>query len=363
MSAQVELHPEASVRRGFLLYAASILAVGGLVAYELATAPLAGMETTPISARTAVGLPGISGQQAIPVSGEARDAVLEKAFTPEATALLGVRVLDLTGRDDESAINVHLSAEAVDFTVLHRNETFSFNKIVGIRTTERGYQSGLMYSSGQLVSGVGGGICITATVLYNVALETGMKIIERHPHSGPVAYADPGRDSAVAYGALDLQFKNNTGGVVLIRSIVSDGKLVVAFYGRKQPGREIEIAAEGFEPIAYDVTQKEDATVPEGEPVVETKGKPGYSVTIVRITRQDCKVVAHELISRDVMRPRNKVVLVHASSGEPVANPLELSIPTYEPTPTMTDVPLALPEPVLPSDNASPLPEQKPDAP
>jgi hypothetical protein len=337
---------------------ASILAVGGLVAYKLATAPVAGMETAPISAGTVAGLPGISGQQAIPVSAEARDAMmLEKAFTPQATALLGVRVLDLTGRDDESTINVRLSAEAVDFTVLHRNETFSFNKIVGIRTTERGYQSGLMYSNGQVVSGVGGGICITASVIYNVALETGMKIIERHPHSGPVAYADPGRDSAVAYGALDLQFKNKTGGVVLIRSIVSDGKLVVAFYGRKQPGREIEIASEGFEPIAYEVTQKEDATVPEGETVIEQNGKPGYSVTTVRITRQDGKVGARELISRDVMRPRNEVVLVHAPSGAPMGNPLELAIPTYEPTPTLTDMPLALPEPPQSRGDALHVPE------
>lgn len=355
------------MRRGFLLRFALILTVSGVVAYGLATAPLTEMHAV-ATART--GIPGASAQQAIPVSADIHDAKpLDEAFTAQATALLGVRVLDLTGRDQESLINAQLSAEAVDFTVLHPNEVFSFNKVVGIRTAERGYQEGLMYSNGQLVSGVGGGICITATALYNVALETGMKIIERHPHSGPVAYADPGRDSAVAYGATDLQFKNNTGGVVLIRSIVSDGKLVVAFYGKKQPGREVEIATEDFEPIPFEVVEKEDATVPEGKTVIEQKGKPGHLASTVRIIRQDGEVVSRELISRDVVRPRNEVVLVHSALSEPgatVGNALDLlQVPTYAPQNNTLNIPFATPEPSWQGAREAPTPEpeQNPIAP
>jgi hypothetical protein len=321
-------------------------------------------DISPISAGLAAGFPLASTtvDRALPISHAPGDSMaLEKAFTPESTVLLGARVLDLTARDQESTINVHLSADAVDFTVLQPNEVFSFNKIVGIRTTDKGYQTGLMYSNGQLVTGVGGGICITATVLYNLALETGLKIIERHPHSGPVAYADPGRDSAVAYGAIDLQFKNNTGGVLLIRSIVSDGKLVAAFYGRKQPGREVEIASEGFEPIPFDIVHTEDAAVPEGETVVGQKGKPGFLVTTVRIIKQDGKIVSREMMSRDVVRPRNEILLVRGSTGgtgTPMEHPLDLlPFPSYTPSSSMTDVPLALPEPPLQGTIELPLPE------
>lgn len=361
------------MKREFLLRFASMLAVTGLVAYRLATAPVTGMDIPPISAGMVAGFPlvpgsGITAEQAVPISHETGDSMsLEKAFTPQTTVLLGARALDLTARDQESTTNVHLSADAADFTVLQPNEVFSFNKIVGIRTTDRGYRTGLMYSNGQLVSGIGGGICITSTALYNVALETGMKIIERHPHSGPVAYADPGRDGAVAYGALDLQFKNNTGGVVFIRSIVSDSKLVVAFYGKKQPGREVEIATEDFEPIPFDVVQKEDATVPEGQTVVSQQGKPGYLATTVRIIKQDGKIVSREMISRDVVRARNEIVLVHGNTsgtGTPMEYPLDLlPFPSYTPRSSMTDVPLALPEPPLQSGNAWPMPEQKTDVP
>lgn len=353
------------MRRDFLLRFL-IPAVSVAMAYGLATAPLTGTDAVPTSART--GIPGTSAQQAIPVSADVHDAtLLEEAFTSQATTLLGVRVLDLSGRDQESLMNVQISADEVDFTVLHPNEVFSFNRVVGIRTTERGYQSGLMYSNGQLVNGIGGGICITSTVLYNLALETGMKIIERHPHSGPVAYADPGRDSAVAYGAIDLQFKNNTGGVVLIRSIVSDDKLVVAFYGKKQPGREIEIATEDFEPIPFEVVEKEDATVPEGEMVVEQKGKPGHLASTVRIIRQDGMVVSRELISRDVVSPRNEVVLVHSAlnqPGTPMGNALDLlQVPTYAPKYNPSDMLPAFPEPSPPGGNELPAPEQNPTAP
>jgi len=357
------------VNKGFVLQMASGLAVTGLVAYKLATAPVTGIDGTPISA-VAAGFPWKAGAaasalHAATTSAAARDALLlKKAFTAEATSLLGAKVLDLTGRDPESRINVRLSAEAVDFTVLQPNEVFSFNEIVGVRTADRGYASGFMYSNGQVVTGVGGGICITSTVIYNVALETGMKILERRPHSGPVAYAEPGRDSAVAYGSVDLKFKNNTGAVVLIRAIVDQDKLVVAFYGRKQAGREIQIVTEDFEPIPYEVVQKEDETVPEGEMVVEEKGRPGFSVTTVRIIKENGKVVSRELISRDVVRPRNEIVLVHPMPQEPgtptegMPDLLPIPMPTCAPPRhEMPEVPLAVPEPAMESPSELPTPE------
>lgn len=347
------------MERESVLKIISGLAITGLVAFELATAPVTGTGTAPISA----GLPwtaGVADEQIALASASSRDAaMLQRAFSPRATELLGSWILDLAPRDPESRINVQLSADAVDSTVLHPDEVFSFNEIVGIRTADRGYQAGFMFSNGEVVTGVGGGICITSTAIYNVALETGMTIVERHHHSGPVAYAEPGRDSAVAYGSLDLRFRNNTGAVVLIRSLVQNGRLVVAFYGKSQPERQIEIRTEDFEPIPYEVVRKTDESVPEGETVIDAKGRPGHSVTTVRIVRKNGKVVSREMISRDVVRPRNEVVLVHAQPGdsEPTSGDLDLlTIPTYVPRHRALDVPLPIPEPELPSVDV-PLPD------
>jgi hypothetical protein len=346
-----------------LLKIASGSAVIGLVAFGLATFPLAGIDSAPISAGAAVGFPSAvtPGPSAITTSAEAQEAaMLERAFSAQPMALLGVRVLDLNARGADTMVNVQLSADAVDSTILQPNDVFSFNEIVGVRTIERGYQAGLMYAGGQLVNGVGGGICITATAVYNVALETGMRIVERHPHSGPVAYAEPGRDSAVAYGALDLRFINDTGSTLLVRSIIDEGKLVVAFYGRKQPGREVEIATEDFEPIPYEIVQRADATVPDGESRVDQKGQPGYSVTTVRIVKQNGRVISRQMISRDLVRPRNEIVLVHSGAQLPPEQMSGLIPMPYSESYDMPDVTLSLPDPTRQSgvEGAVPLPDE-----
>ncbi len=340
------------MKREFVLKAISGLGVIGLVAAGLATVPLADTPSALIPAGAVSGFPwgtAASAQQALLASASEQDSgVLEKAFGADPSELLGSRVLDMEARDPASRINALLSSEAIDSTILHPDEVFSFNDIVGVRAAEKGYQPGLMFANGQVITGIGGGICITSTLIYQVALETGMKIIERHPHSGPVAYADPGRDSAVAYGSLDLKFKNNTGAPVLIRSVAQNGKLVVAFYGTSQPGREIEIVTEDYEPIPYEIVHQADASVPEGETVVDQKGRPGHSVTTVRVVRKGGKVVSREMISRDVVRPRNEVVLVHADAQDgtfPAAECMDLlTIPAYTPTQRSGNLPLPLPE-------------------
>ncbi len=38
-------------------------------------------------------------------------------------------------------------------------ETFSYNKALGARTAAAGYKNGKIYSGGEVVDGIGGGIC------------------------------------------------------------------------------------------------------------------------------------------------------------------------------------------------------------
>lgn len=63
--------------------------------------------------------------------------------------------------------------------------------------------------------------------------------------------------------------------------------------------------------MPYKVIEQEDETVPEGEIVVKKKPRPGFAVTIIRLIRQNGKLVKREVISRDTILPRDKVVLVH----------------------------------------------------
>lgn len=303
--------------RSFFTRLITGLLISGPLVYRIATAELAGDGNnipSPVSLKQfgiPVGLTTISAVFQCPDHQEANAfLLLAKAALCERADLLWKQSLSLRDRDIDTIQNITIAAEAVDYAVVAPDEIFSFNEKVGIRTEEKGYRPGLMYLNGELVHGIGGGICVLSTLLYNAALECGLTIIERHPHSGPVVYALPGRDAAVSYGWADMRFKNNTGHPIVIRTIVKDDQLVVAFYGSKIDGRRIEIRSEDYEEIPYKIIEREDPSIPEGTVEVKQKARPGFSVTTVRLTYQNGKLVSKEIISRDTILPRHKIMLV-----------------------------------------------------
>ncbi|MDH7481763.1 MAG: VanW family protein [Armatimonadota bacterium] len=332
-----------------------------LVVWDFGTVELAGSQqkTNHSTPAPSVSLPDIVLTQfgAIPASSVPDDAreskLLSRAFAARTSELIGSWVIPLDSKGDNVVTNISLASEAVDFTILRPNELFSFNEIVGPRTAEKGYKPAAQYSNGEMVIGIGGGICILSTALYNVALETGLEIVERHPHSGPVKYAPPGRDAAVSFGWADLRFKNDTGNVLFIRSKVEDDRLVVAFYGTKIPGRTVEILSEDYEELPYKVIEHEDESVPEGEVIVKKEPRPGFAVTIVRLIRQNGKLIKREVISRDTILPKDKVVLVHPKKDTN----------TEQEFPNLNLPPVIIPLPDLPPkpDQTQPLPISPPD--
>lgn len=284
---------------------------------------------------------------------------LEGAFQSDTSEVLWSDKLPLDRQSPDTVENVRLAADSINLAAVRPNETFSFNDTVGIRTEEKGYRPGLMYSSGEVVMGVGGGICIASTELYKAALESGMKIIERHPHSGPVSYADPGRDAAVSYGWADMRFKNNTGSLLLIRATVQDDELIVALYGKTKPGQTVEIASEDLAVIPYQVIEKEDVTIPEGQSTVQQKAHDGYAITTVRLIRQNGKLVSREIISHDTVPPRNKIVLVPPKHDSGPRFTLPFDIPGQ----THSGSPLPLPLPATAAPAAPSLPASDRTAP
>ncbi|WP_018131700.1 VanW family protein [Effusibacillus pohliae] len=126
--------------------------------------------------------------------------------------------------------NIRVTTQLVNNTVVEPGQEFSFNKIVGMPTKAKGFRPGTVFGDGgQLKQELGGGMCQVSSTLYNVALETGMEILERHPHSKPVPYIAPGRDATI-YDDKDLRFRNPLAKPVIIKSWVANGRTYVAFY-------------------------------------------------------------------------------------------------------------------------------------
>jgi vancomycin resistance protein YoaR len=143
------------------------------------------------------------------------------------------KTLSMDGLSNTQKSNIKLAAKAVNGTVLRPGEEFSFNRIVGPRTTARGYRPAPSYLGPENPSTVGGGICLMSSAVYQVALESGFQIDQRFPHLRTIKTVPPGLDATVWYGQADLRFKNTYDVPVQIATGWNGQSLTVQLLGKK----------------------------------------------------------------------------------------------------------------------------------
>ena len=127
--------------------------------------------------------------------------------------------------------NIILASAAINGLVLEPGEDFSFNRTVGKRTAAAGYKSAPMFSGGQTVMAIGGGICQVSSTIYSAIKDSDLRIKERHPHGQPISYLPRGRDATVSWGTLDFKFVNNTDFPLRIDVDVDGRTLTVRVFG------------------------------------------------------------------------------------------------------------------------------------
>lgn len=176
--------------------------------------------------------------------------------------------------------NLRLAAEKINGTVVMPGEIFSYNTVVGERTIEAGYKEAAMYVNGEVVDGLGGGICQISTTLYNAVLYSNLEIVERKNHRFVPTYSDAGRDATVVYGAIDFRFKNTRNYPIKIMFSVSGGVAKCEIFGLKEnPDYEVEISSK--------VTERTSTTI--------------KSVTY-KTVKQNGQVISSGIINRDTYK-------------------------------------------------------------
>ena len=173
------------------------------------------------------------------------DALVAKPdFTTKEAAALGIkeRVSSFTTYypyAEYRNVNIGRAAELVDGTVLKPGETFSLNDTVGERTRANGFTEGYIIQDGILVTDLGGGVSQMATTTFNAMFFAGLEDVEHKPHSFYIDRYPVGREATVAWGAIDLRFRNDTPYGVLISADVtpstpsSSGVVTVSMYSTK----------------------------------------------------------------------------------------------------------------------------------
>jgi vancomycin resistance protein VanW len=136
-------------------------------------------------------------------------------------------------------INLQIARQTIDGILIKPHETFSFWKLLGKTTSEKGYVEGLQLSLGEVRTGIGGGLCQLANLLYWLALHSPLEVVERHHHS-----FDPfpderrvlpfGSGASVFYNYVDLRFYNPTDITFQIRVWLTENHLKGAIYSDRE---------------------------------------------------------------------------------------------------------------------------------
>ena len=147
-------------------------------------------------------------------------------------------------RDTDRTTNLILAANKINGTVVMPGEVFSYNTVVGERTIAAGYKEAPIYVSGEVVDGLGGGICQVTSTLYNAVVYANLEIVERSNHQFVPSYVTASRDATVVYGSIDFKFKNNRNYPIKILCSVSNGVVNFEIYGLETADDyEVEISS------------------------------------------------------------------------------------------------------------------------
>jgi vancomycin resistance protein YoaR len=214
--------------------------------------------------------------------------------------------------------NIALAATKIDGIVLDANEEFSFNDIVGPRSLEEGYQVAHVYFGGDIIDGVGGGICQVSSTIYNAVLYANLEVLERTNHSMTVSYVPLGQDAAVSYGTINFKFKNNTNWPIKLQAKTDKGSITVEIVGTNEnPDTTIEIQNDVISVFPYEEEFVEDPEIYIGEEEVKQKGGNGFLVKSYKITKLKDEIINKEDLSISKYRPITQIIQKGIKEPEP----------------------------------------------
>ena len=186
--------------------------------------------------------------------------------------LIGVGTSEFRGSISSRVHNVVHAASNFNGVLIKPGETFSFNDTIGDISTYTGYKQAYVIRGNETVLGDGGGVCQVSTTFFRAALDAGLEIVERHPHSYRVGYYEqdsgPGIDATIYHPTVDIKIKNTTPGHILIQTFADPTNMTLRFefYGTDD-GRIAEVT----KPVITESTPPpedlyiDDPTKPAGE--------------------------------------------------------------------------------------------------
>ena len=213
-------------------------------------------------------------------------------------------------RDTDRTTNLKLACQKLNNQVVLAGETFSYNKTLGERTIAAGYKNAKVYENGQVVDGIGGGICQISSTLYNAIVDANLETVERRNHQFVTSYIAAGKDATVVYGMTDFKFKNTRTYPIKIIATAQNGIATISIYGNKEAVEyDVTLEVKQISTIPKTTQYVEDASLPVGTEKVKQSGANGVKTETYLVKSLNGKVVSRELVSRDTYNAMPKIIL------------------------------------------------------
>ncbi|MFC5724546.1 VanW family protein [Streptomyces gamaensis] len=263
-----------------------------------------GKEATARTVRDAV-LPLLTKKGAQQRTGEVATEKVEPRLTRANVEKLGLKekvssfTVDFEAADYRKT-NIGRAAKLINGSVVLPDETWSFNRTVGERTKENGFVDGTIIRNGQYTKELGGGVSAVATTVFNAIFFAGVKPVEYGAHSFYIERYPEGREATVAWGSLDLKFKNDSGNALYALASSTDTSVTVTFLGTKK-----------YDEIKAEKGPRTNVKQPGTRPGSGTGCEPqtpleGFDVNVDRVFRSGGKDVKRETF-RTRYEPRDRV--------------------------------------------------------
>ncbi|KUL26258.1 VanW family protein [Streptomyces regalis] len=239
-------------------------------------------------------------------TGEVAARVTQPQVTAENAARLGLteKMSSFTVKFEPAPYrtkNIGRAAELINGSVVMPDQTWSFNRTVGERTEANGFTEGIMILNDEFTKAPGGGVSAVATTMFNAMFFAGVKPVEYGAHSFYIERYPEGREATVAWGSLDLRFKNDSGNAIYIQADATDTSVTITFLGTRK-----------YDEIESVTGPRENVKQPEEKVSTDEKCVPqtpleGFDVKVERVFYADGREVKREPF-RTHYTPRDEIV-------------------------------------------------------
>ena len=217
--------------------------------------------------------------------------------------IIAIGESNFTGSSRERRQNILAAVRKFNGQIIPKGKVFSFNETLESVEEKDGFVRELVIKGDKTEKELGGGVCQVSTTAFRAAFNGGLPIRARRNHSYAVPYYKPyGLDAAIYLGALDMRFKNDTPGDILIQAYTEGDDVFFVFYGTDDD-REIRLQG----PFISEHKKAPDPKVfltedlPDGEMEEIAEAHDGFKTKWLRTVTKANQVNKQEFVS--VYRP------------------------------------------------------------